>query len=119
VKELQAVTEFPFAVLPKPSEFFQPSEGAFDDPSFGQDDKSVQFIALDDLDGGFQTLFDAIGEGLAGVAAAGQTDSLSTSDREVVAISGSDNTFGHLAARRPLGRQLLRYAPKPPTQPKK
>jgi len=72
VNELQAGIEFPFAVLPEPSAFFQPSEGAFDDPSFGQDDKSVQFIALDDLDGGFQTLFYAIGERLAGVAAINQ-----------------------------------------------
>ena len=27
-----------------------PGEGSFDDPSFGQDDELVQFVALDDLD---------------------------------------------------------------------
>jgi len=72
VNELQAGIEFPFTVLPEPSALFQPTEGAFDDPAFGQHYKGVQFIALDDLNGGFQTLFYAIGEGLTSVAAIDQ-----------------------------------------------
>ena len=72
MNELQAGIEFPFTVLPEPSALFQPTEGAFDDPAFGQHYKGVQFIALDDLNGGFQTLFYAIGEGLTSVAAIDQ-----------------------------------------------
>ena len=68
MNELQAGIEFSFAVLPEPSALFQPSEGTFDNPAFGQHRKGVQFIALDDLNGGFQALHYAIGEGLAGVA---------------------------------------------------
>jgi hypothetical protein len=48
VNELQAGIEFPFAVIPQPSALFQPSEGAFYDPAFGQHRKGVQLIALDD-----------------------------------------------------------------------
>jgi hypothetical protein len=40
-------------ILPVPGEpaaSVEPCDGAFDDPSFGQDDEGVQFVALDDLD---------------------------------------------------------------------
>ena len=72
MNELQAGIKFSFAVLPDPSALFQPSEGAFDDPAFWQHYKGMQFIALDHLNGGFQPLLYAIGEGLAGVAAIDQ-----------------------------------------------
>ena len=72
MNELQAGIEFSFAVFPEPAALFQPTEGTFDDPAFRQHGKGMQFIALDDLDGGFQTLRYAIGEGLAGVAAIDQ-----------------------------------------------
>ena len=72
MNELQAGIEFPFAVLPQPSAFFQPPERAFDDPAFGQHHKGVQFIALDHLNGGVQALFYTIRERLAGVAAINQ-----------------------------------------------
>jgi hypothetical protein len=44
VNELQADIEFPFAVLPEPSALFQLSEGALDDPAFGQHHKNVQLL---------------------------------------------------------------------------
>jgi hypothetical protein len=72
VNELQAGIEFPFAVLPEPSALFQPPEGAFNDPAFGQHRKGVEFIALDDLNGGFQALLYTISEGLPGLAAIDQ-----------------------------------------------
>ena len=52
---MQTDVEFTFAVLPQSSALFQPSEEAFDYPAFGQFRKGMQFIALDDLNGGFQT----------------------------------------------------------------
>jgi len=72
VDELQAGIEFSFAVLPEPSALFQPSEESFNHPAFGQDDKSVQFIALDHLNRGLQPLHHAVGKRLAGVAAIDQ-----------------------------------------------
>jgi len=69
VNELHAGIDFPFAVLPEPSALFQPSEGASDDPAFGQHYKGMQFIAFDDLNGGFQAILYAISEGLADVTA--------------------------------------------------
>lgn len=70
--ELQAGIEFTFAVLPKPAALFQPGEGPFDFPAFGQHRKGVHFIALDDLHCGLQALHDAVGKGLPGVAAIDQ-----------------------------------------------
>ena len=49
VSELQAGTEFPFAVLPEFAALSQPSEGAFDDPGFGQHGEGMQLIALGHL----------------------------------------------------------------------
>ena len=72
MNELQAGIEFAFAVLPEPSALFQPSEGAFDDPAFGQYSKGVQFVALDDLHGSVQSLFDAVRKRLSGVSAIDQ-----------------------------------------------
>ena len=69
---LQAGIQFSFAVLPKPSALFQPAEGPFDNPTFGQHDKGMQFIALDDLHGGLDPLHYAVGKGLACVAAIDQ-----------------------------------------------
>ena len=66
--ELHAGIEFAFAVLPEPSALFQPSEGAFDDPAFGQYRKGVQFVALDDLHCSIQPLFDAVRKRLSGVS---------------------------------------------------
>jgi hypothetical protein len=56
VNELQAVIEFSFAVFPEPSTLFQPTEGAFDDPAFGQHYKGVEFVTLDHLNGSLQAL---------------------------------------------------------------
>ena len=39
-----------FVVLGESSVFAQPSEGAFDDPSFRQDDEPADGVAFDDLD---------------------------------------------------------------------
>ena len=72
MNELQAGIEFSFAVFPKPSALFQPTEGAFDDPAFGQYYKGVEFITLDHLNGGLQALHYPDCEGLAGVAAIDQ-----------------------------------------------
>jgi len=72
VNELQAGIEFSFAVLPEPSALFQPREGAFDDPAFGQHDKGMQFIALDYLNGGFQALPHTVRKGLTRIAAIDQ-----------------------------------------------
>jgi hypothetical protein len=47
VNELQAGIEFAFAVLPKSSALFQPSEATFHHPAFGQHDKGMHFIPLD------------------------------------------------------------------------
>ena len=69
MNELQAGIEFPFAVLAQPAALFQLSEGAFNDPAFGQRYKCMRFIALDDLHGGFQALLYVTGELLPGVAA--------------------------------------------------
>ena len=68
VNELQTGVEFSFAVLPEPSALFQPSEGAFDDPAFGQHSEGMQFIAFADLHGSVQSLFDAVREWLSGVS---------------------------------------------------
>jgi len=72
VHELQAGIEFAFAVFPEPSALFQPSEAAFNDPTFGQHHKGVQFIALDHLHGCLQPLHHAVGKGFARVAAIDQ-----------------------------------------------
>jgi hypothetical protein len=37
-------------IFGEPAASVEPGDGAFDDPSFGQDDEGVQFVALDDLD---------------------------------------------------------------------
>jgi len=68
VKELQAGIELSFAVFPESAVLFQPSEGTFDHPSFGDNGEGVEFIAFDDLDGSPQTVHYTIGEGLARVA---------------------------------------------------
>ena len=39
-----------FPVFGEPSATVEPRNGAFDDPSFRQDDELVQFVALDDFD---------------------------------------------------------------------
>jgi len=67
VDELQAGVKFSFAVLPQPPTFLQPSERSFHHPSLGQDDKRVQFIALDHLHRRVQPLFDAVCKRLSGV----------------------------------------------------
>ncbi len=56
MNELQAGIEFALAVFPEPAALFQPSEGAFDDSTLGQHCKGMQFIALDGLYRGLQTL---------------------------------------------------------------
>ena len=67
MNELQAGIELSFAVFPESAVLFQPSEGTFDYPSFGDNGEGVEFIAFDDLDGSLQALHYAIGEGLASV----------------------------------------------------
>ena len=69
---LQACIQFSFAVLPQSSALFQPRKRPFDDPTFGQYDKCMQFVALDDLNRGLDPLHHAVGKGLAGVAAIDQ-----------------------------------------------
>ncbi len=66
---LEAGVELSFAVFPESSAFFQPSEGAFDDPSLRHDLEGVQFIALGDLYGGLELFLNRVGERLAAVAA--------------------------------------------------
>ena len=68
MNELQASIEFAFAVFPEPPALFHPSEGAFDDPAFGQHRKGVQFVALDDLHRSVQALFDAVCKWLSAVS---------------------------------------------------
>ena len=69
---LQAGIQLAFAVLPWPAALFQPCEASFHDPTFGQHRKRMQLIALDDLNGVLDPLPDAVGKGLAGVAAVDQ-----------------------------------------------
>ncbi len=69
---LQAGVEFSFAVFPKSSAFFQPSEGAFDDPSLGHDLEGVQLIALGDLYGGLELVLNRFGKWFACIAAVDQ-----------------------------------------------
>ena len=45
-----------FPVLGEPAASVQPGDGPLDDPSFGQHNECVQFIAFDDLDNPFATL---------------------------------------------------------------
>ncbi len=66
---LEARIDLSFAVFPESSAFFQPSEGAFDDPSLGHDLEGVQFISLCDLYGGLELVLHRVGERLAAVAA--------------------------------------------------
>ena len=73
--DLQGGIQLAFAVLPSSAALIQPAEGSFDDPTLGQHHavlgqrrERMQFIALDDLDGGFQAELYAIGEGLATVS---------------------------------------------------
>lgn len=51
---LSAGIQFAFAVLPYSATLFQPSEGTFDDPTFRQHAKRMEFIALDQLHRGLQ-----------------------------------------------------------------
>ena len=69
---LQACIQFAFAVLPEPAAFFQPREGPFHDPPYGQYGKRMQFVALDDLNRSIEPLHHTVGERLAGVASIGQ-----------------------------------------------
>ena len=69
---LQACIQFAFAILPEPAAFFQPREGPFYDPPFGQHGKRMQFVAFDDLNRGIEPLHHAVGKRLARVAAIGQ-----------------------------------------------
>ena len=66
--ELQAGVKFSLAVLPQPPAFLQPPERSFHDPSLGQNNKRVQFIALDDLHRRIKPLSDAVGKRLSSVA---------------------------------------------------
>ena len=69
---LQACIQFAFAVFPEPAAFFQPREGPFYNPPFGQHGERMQFVALDDLNRGIEPLHHAVGKRLARVAAIGQ-----------------------------------------------
>lgn len=69
---LQACIQFAFAVFPEPAAFFQPCEGPFYNPSFGQHGEGMQLVALDDLNRGIEPLHHAIGKRLARVTAIGQ-----------------------------------------------
>ena len=59
---LQAGIQLSFAILPESAAFFEPCEGAFDDPSLGHDSKGVQFASLRDLHGRPDLLLDRLGE---------------------------------------------------------
>ena len=48
---VSAGIELSFAVFPKAAGFFEPAEGALDDPPFGQDCERMEFIAFDDYSG--------------------------------------------------------------------
>ena len=115
MNELQAGVEFPFTVLPQPAALFQPSEGAFDDPAFGQYRKGVQLITLEDLNGGFQALLYTIGKGLPGVAAIDQHafNSLQIRPAAVDSLQGPA-AIGHLGGGNGDGMgQPLRIHPSP------
>ena len=50
---MQECERLAIEILPvfcQPSASIEPGDGAFDDPSFGQHDEGMQFVALDDLD---------------------------------------------------------------------
>ncbi len=66
---LEAGVQFSFAVLPESSAFFEPCEGAFDDPSLGHDGEGVKFAALGDLHRRAKLLLHGFGKWLARVAA--------------------------------------------------
>ena len=46
---VSACVELSFAVFPEAAGFFEPAEGALDDPAFGQDCERMEFVAFDDL----------------------------------------------------------------------
>jgi hypothetical protein len=50
VQESQRLAIEVLPILRKSAAAVQPCDGAFDDPSFGQHDEGVQFVALDDFD---------------------------------------------------------------------
>ena len=69
---LQAGVELAFAVLPEPSAFVEPREGALDNPSLRHHGKGVQLAPFGDLDAGPERLLHRVGERFAGVAAVSQ-----------------------------------------------
>ena len=69
---LQAGIQLSFAILPESPAFFEPSEGAFDDPSLGHDSKGVPFASLRDLHGGPNLLLDRLGKWSARVTSVDQ-----------------------------------------------
>jgi len=48
VKESQSVAGFVFPILGEPAAAIEPAYGSFDDPAFGQDDKTLGLIAAPD-----------------------------------------------------------------------
>jgi hypothetical protein len=87
VDKLQAGIEFSLAVFPQSPAFFQPGKGTLYNPSLGQYDKSVKFVALDDFHRCAQLLLDGPGKGFSGVAAINQ-DLLNCSERMTASIKG-------------------------------
>jgi len=69
---MEARVNFPFAVFPEPAAFFEPCEGSFDDPAFGNDGEGMEFAAFGNFDRSAQRFFYAIGKRLAHITAVGQ-----------------------------------------------
>ncbi len=97
---LEACVELTFAVFPESSAFFQPSEGPFHDPPFGDDGEGLQVAAFRDLDGGIELFLDRVGERLAGVAAVDQhADDVLEVGRAAVEGGQGAIAVGHVGGR--------------------
>ena len=69
---LEACVELAFTVFPESSAFFQPSEGALDDPSLGHDREGVEFASFGDLHGCPELFAYRFGKRLARISAVGE-----------------------------------------------
>lgn len=120
MNELKGGIEEAFAVFPEPAAFFEPGEGAFDDPALGDDREGVKLAAFGDLHGSAKQVIDGLGKRFACISGVCEQGAHLA---EVLRIEAECNqrTFsvGHLRGRHGKGmRQSLRVHRDMPLDPR-